>query len=121
MISSPRLILAVTSVLLAVFTAGSCAQLSQIKASISGTCYMDGRPIQGTVLLLDAAGTQLAQNRTTLSGHFQLKDITAGEYQLQFLNMQGVPFGEPVKVVVRLGRPEMVDIQLTASDRMQFH
>ncbi len=104
-------------ILVVVLLGGSCTAIGNIKASVSGTAYMDGRPIQGTILLLDMNGTVVNQCRTGMNGHYQIRDVSAGKYELRFLNMQGVPFGREVSIEVRLGRPERVDLQLSASDR----
>jgi hypothetical protein len=108
--------------LLAVFLSSGCAGLAgKIKGSISGTVYMDGRPTSGTILIKDAGGTVIQQARTNLNGHYQLKDLSSGTYTLQYLNMQGMPFGHETTVEIRMGRFEVVDIQLTASDRMPIN
>jgi len=110
----PMLMIALLGLVMTV----SCARLRNIKASISGTVYMDGRPISGHLLLKDTNGNVVGRADTSLSGHYQIKDINAGTYKLMFLNMQGVPWGGEVTVVVRLGRPEGVDLQLKSSDRL---
>ena len=95
----------------------SCSALRNVKASISGTVYLDGRPSFGTVVLLDMNGKQVAQQQTNMNGHFRITDIPAGRYQIQYLNNHGIPFGEPSIVEVRLGRPETVDLKLSSKDR----
>jgi hypothetical protein len=104
--------------ILAVFAGSACSKLKNIKASISGTVYMDGRPISGHLLIKDAAtNAVVAQADTNLNGHFIAKDLNAGEYIIQFLNMQGVPFGNETRVKLSLGKFESVDIKLKATDR----
>ncbi len=107
--------------MIAILLSSSCAQLRQIKSSITGTVYMDGRPIQGTVQLLDENGAVLGSSRTNMNGHYQIRDVQPGTYILQFLNMQGMPYGNEVTVLVRMGRPEVVDLELTQADRVPLN
>lgn len=102
----------------AAFTEISCGRLKNLKGSISGTVYMDGRPASGTIIVRDKDGNYVSQTRTNLNGHFQIKDLAAGTYKLQFLNMQGVPWGGEHTVEVRLGRFEVVNLEIKASDRI---
>jgi hypothetical protein len=103
---------------LAVLAGSACGKLKNIKGSISGTVYMDGRPVSGHLLVKDAATNGVvAQADTNMNGHFNVKDLNAGEYLIQFLNMQGVPFGNETKVKVTIGKFEVVDIKLSATDR----
>jgi hypothetical protein len=96
----------------------SCERLRNIKGSISGTVYMEGRPTSGHILVKDANGAVVKMADTNLNGHYYVKDLSPGDYQLQFLNMQAVPFGRLFSVKVRIGRPEVVDLQLTMADRL---
>ena len=95
----------------------SCGRLKQIKGSISGTVYMDGRPVSGTIILKDANGATIAQERTNTGGHYRITDLEPGTYIVQYLNYQGVPWAKTQTVEVRIGRPEIVDLQLSATDR----
>ena len=118
--SSRLLIVPVIAVLLLGALSGvSCSRI-KIKASISGTVYMDGRPTSGTVLLSNKDGGTVAMERTNTSGHFRITDVDPGTYTLQYLNLQGVPWGHSETIVVRLGRPEIVDLQLSMEDRQLF-
>ena len=117
----PLVFVALVAAILGVMTNVSCDRLKNIKASISGTVYMDGRPQSGHVELKDANGNIVAMDDTTLAGHYILKDIKAGDYTLQFLNMQGVPFGGEVTVKVRMGRFEQVDLHIKSTDRISVN
>jgi hypothetical protein len=108
-------------VLLGLLGSVSCDQIKNIKGSVNGTVYMDGRPVSGTILVKDANGAVVGQSRTNMNGHYQIKDLGAGTYTLQYLNMQGVPFGNETTVNVHVGKFETVDIQLKASDRMPIN
>jgi hypothetical protein len=99
----------------------SCGRLKNIKASVSGTVYMDGRPVSGTVILTDQNEQVIAQERTNTNGHFRITDLQPGTYYIQYLNYQGVPWSTRQLVEVRLGRPEVVDLQLSAADRQMFN
>lgn len=91
----------------------SCGGLSNIKGSISGTVFVDGRPQAfGTVqVLMD--GQLIAQERCTQTGHYIIKGLSAGTYEVVYLNARGNPIGEATVVQVRMGRFEQVDLQLT--------
>jgi hypothetical protein len=102
--------LMIFAVLMTAISSVSCDRLKNIKGSISGTVYMDGRPTSGHILVKDANGTNVKMADTNLNGHYYVKDLSAGDYQLQFLNM--------FSVTVRIGRPEVVDLQLTMADRL---
>jgi hypothetical protein len=110
--------LALGIVLFGLLTTVSCDKLNNVKASISGTVYMDGRPSDGSVVLKDANGATVQMVHTnTPGGHYIIKDVTAGNYTLVFLNMAGIPWGGGTPVKVRLGRFETVDLHLTQADR----
>lgn len=107
-------------VILALLAGTSCGALKNVKASISGTVYMDGRPVAGTVQLVDESGNIVANERTTMEGHYTIKNLNPGKYTLQYLNYSGVPYGGETEVVVRIGRFETVDIHLSSADRVLF-
>jgi hypothetical protein len=112
------IVLIIALLVLAALAGSSCSKIRNIKGSISGTVYMDGRPISGHLLIKDAATKAVvAQADTNMNGHFIAKDLNAGEYIIQYLNMQGVPFGNETLVKVSLGKFEAVDIKLKATDR----
>jgi len=97
----------------------SCSQLTNIKASIAGTVYIDGRPMpHGTVQAINEAGHVVGQERTSASGHYIIKDLDPGTYKLVFLNANGMQFGKETTVEVRRGRFEQVDLELSATDRI---
>lgn len=106
------------AVLMTAISSVSCDRLKNIKGSISGTVYMEGRPTSGHILVKDANGAVVKMSDTNMNGHYYVKDLSPGDYQLQFLNMQAVPFGRLFPVKVRIGRPEVVDLQLTMADRL---
>jgi hypothetical protein len=92
---------------------------SKSSGSIVGSVYMDGRPVAGHILVKDTkTGQVVAQADTNMNGHYIVKDLDEGEYDLQYLNMQGVPFGRIVRLFVREGLSEVIDIQLSVTDRM---
>ena len=111
--------LLVIVILLAAISSLSCERLRNIKGSISGTVYMEGRPTSGHILVKDATGTSVvAMADTNMNGHYYVKNLAAGDYVLQFLNMQAVPFGKLFPVKVRIGRPEVCNLQLLMTDRL---
>lgn len=90
----------------------SCGGMSNIKGSISGTVFVDGRPQAfGTVQVL-RDGIMVAQERCTQTGHFIIKGLDAGTYDVVYLNARGNPVGDVTVVQVRMGRFETVDLQL---------
>ncbi len=110
--------LALTAILLLT----SCGQLRNIKASIAGTVYIDGRPVAfGTVQVVNEAGVVVAQERTTSSGHYQIKDLDPGTYKVVYLNARGVRFGRETMIEVRRGRFEQVDLELSSTDRLPIN
>jgi len=113
--------LLMTLALAMLFLMPSCGFMRNVKASIAGTVYMDGRPVSGTVVVYDMNGQEVAQARTTLEGHFIIKGLNPGTYKLRYLNMQGFPFGSEKVVEVRLGRFEQVKIELSSSDRIPIN
>jgi len=117
--SSRVLALLLVVALLPALAGASCGQLRNLKASIAGTVYMDGRPAGwGTVQLLNEAGQVVAQERCTDSGHYNIRNLDPGRYTMVWLNNQGVPYGGETVVEVRRGRFEQVDLYLTRDDRM---
>jgi hypothetical protein len=117
--SSRVLALSLTVALVAVLAGTSCGQLRNLKASIAGTVYMDGRQqAWGTVQAMNEAGQVVAQERCTDSGHYQLKNLDPGRYTLVYVNNMGVPYGGETVVEVRRGRFEQVDLYLSSADRM---
>jgi len=107
-ISLPVLILSLVFILL-----GSSCGLGNIKGSISGTVYVDGRPQAfGTVQVFTADGQYIASERCTQTGHYIIQGLDAGTYEITYLNARGAPLGQVTTVEVRLGRFEPVDLQL---------
>ena len=91
----------------------SCGVMRNVKGSISGTVYVDGRPQAfGTVTVSTEEGQFVAQERCTETGHYMLRGLDAGTYLVTYLNARGNPLGEPTKVEVRIGRFEQVDLNL---------
>ena len=114
-----RSLWAILAVLTAILLGTSCSQLANIKASISGTVYMDGRPVAfGTVQAINDAGQVVASERTGSSGHYLLKDLDPGRYKLVYVNANGALFGKETIVEVRRGRFETVDLELSITDRL---
>lgn len=107
-------------IVLALLAGTSCGALKNVKASISGTVYMDGRPVAGSVQLIDESGSIVATERTNMHGHFTIKNLNPGKYTLQYLNYSGVPYGGETVVEVRIGRFEAVDVHLSSTDRIAF-
>jgi len=117
MTSSNRTLAALLGILLLVMLLGTaCSAFRNIKASIAGTVYVDGRPQAfGTVQAY--LGTALiSQERCTQSGHYQIRDLDPGDYTIVYLNARGAPLGGETYVTVRLGRFETVDLQLSQAD-----
>jgi hypothetical protein len=113
------------SVLLAVgvliLMGASCSRLMNIKASIAGTVYMDGRPVAfGTVQAINEGGTVVGSERTTDSGHYIIKNLDPGTYTLVYLNSNGVQFGRETTVQVRRGRFETVNLEISMEDRVNL-
>jgi len=97
----------------------SCGQLTNLKASIAGTVYMDGRPVAfGTVQAYNEAGHVVGSERTTDSGHYIIKNLDPGTVTLVYLNSNGVQFGRETVVEVRRGRFETVNLELSMEDRI---
>ncbi len=91
----------------------SCGGLKNVKASIAGTVYIDGRPQAFGTVQAWRDGAMVQQQRCGQSGHFHLKDLNAGKYTVVYLNARGAPIGGETVVQVRLGRFETVDLYLT--------
>ncbi len=91
----------------------ACNQMRNIKGSIGGTVYVDGRPQAfGTVQAY--LGDQLVgQERCSQSGHFTIRNLDPGTYTVIYLNAQGGPIGGETIVELRLGRFEQVDLELS--------
>jgi hypothetical protein len=91
----------------------ACSQLQNVKGSIGGTVYVDGRPQAfGTVQAY--LGDQLVgQERCSQSGHFTIRDLSPGTYTVIYLNASGGPIGGETIVELRLGRFEQVDLELS--------
>ena len=90
-----------------VMTIASCAAVSKIKGSVSGTVYNNGRPLMGQIQVIDpktfgSITTQPVNNQ----GHFIISDVPPGEWILAFLGPSSNPLGEYKYVKVRPGRPE---------------
>ena len=121
--SKSRFLLTLSIILLifVVFAGTSCSKLKNIKAPVTGTVYMDGRPASGTVAIKDEGGTVIAQERTNINGHFRITDLNPGTYKIVYFNYQGVPWKTEQVIQIRLGRPEVVELQLNSADRMSFN
>ena len=95
-----------------------CSKLSQIKGSISGTVFRDGRPIMGQIQVLNpktlgSVKTEPVNN----AGHFIIADVPPGEYLLAFLGPTSAPIGEYMYVKVVMGRPETgIVFEITEKD-----
>ena len=103
--------------LTAVIAAG-CSQIMEIKGSISGTVYMNGRPLMGQIQVLDpktkgSVKTEPVKN----SGHFIIPDVKPGEYLLAVIGPAGAPLGEFMYVRVAPGRPVTgIEFEVTEVD-----
>jgi hypothetical protein len=92
----------------------SCGFMRGVKGSISGTVYVDGRPQAfGTVQVYNELGTLVSSDRCTETGHYIIRGLDAGRYEVTYLNARGSPIGQPTIVEVRLGRFEQVDLNIT--------
>jgi len=89
------------------------ANPSQHPGQISGTVYVDGNPqAYGTVQVFDMDGNQAGQERCTQYGHYTVKDLLPGRYNVVYLSSSGRQLGEPTMVEVRSGRMEQVDLEI---------
>lgn len=91
----------------------SCGGMGSIKGSISGTVFVDGRPQAFGTVQVHKDGHMIAQERCTQTGHYIIKGLDAGTYEVLYLNARGNPIGEVTIVQVRMGRFEQVDLELT--------
>jgi hypothetical protein len=91
------------------------ANPSQHPGQISGTVYVNGNPQAfGTVQVFDMDGNQAGQERCTEYGHYTIKDLLPGRYNVVYLSASGRQLGEPTMVQVRPGRMEQVDLHIEA-------
>lgn len=99
-------LLLLAAVIMLVSQLTSCAAISKIKGSVSGTVYNDGRPLMGQIQLIDpksygSVKTEPVNNQ----GHFIISQVPPGEWFLAFLGPSAAPLGELKYVKVTPGRP----------------
>ena len=82
-------------------------------SSVAGYVYMNQKLMPNfTIQLKDNYGKILAQGKTNQQGHFIIKDVPPGEYEIQILTFAGTPHPKTFNIKVRPGRTEIVDIDL---------
>jgi len=98
---------------LGIFLGTACDRLRNVKGSIGGTVFVDGRPQAFGTVQAYLGDTVVGQERCSQSGHYTIRDLEAGTYTLIYLNAMGAPIGGETIVELRLGRFEQVDLQLS--------
>ncbi len=114
MMFSRYILLATVIMLISQLTA--CSTLSNIKTSVSGTVYNNGRPMMGQIQVLDPkTNGSLKTEPVNNQGHFIITDVPSGEWILAFLGPSSAPLGELKYVKVSMGRP-VTDIAFEIRD-----
>jgi len=89
-------------------------EVNQVPSQMVGTVLLDGHPqAYGTVQVLDLEGSLVAQERATQAGHYRILDLLAGDYNVVYINAGGAPIGQPIRVRIRPGRFEQLDLEFT--------
>lgn len=84
----------------------ACATLANIKSSVSGMVYSNGRPMMGQIQVLNPkTNGSLKTEPVNNQGHFIITDVPAGEWILAFLGPSSSPLGEFKYIKVSMGRP----------------
>jgi hypothetical protein len=83
-----------------------CSRMMQIKGSVSGNVFRDGRPMMGQIQLLDPKNQKSIKTEPVNNqGHFIVSDVPPGEWLLAFIGPSGAPMGNFKYVKVLTGRP----------------
>ena len=71
-----------------------CSRMMQIKGSVSGNVFRDGRPMMGQIQLLDPKNQKSIKTEPVNNqGHFIVSDVPPGEWLLAFIGPSGAPMG----------------------------
>lgn len=99
-------LLLVASLCMIVSQFASCGKLAEIKGSVAGTVYNNGRPLMGQIQLIDPkSGGSIKTEPVNNQGHFIISSVPPGEWVLAFLGPSSAPLGEYKYVKVTPGRP----------------
>lgn len=98
--------LLLAAVIMVLSQLAACATLSNIKSSVSGTVYNNGRPMMGQIQVLDPrTNGSLKTEPVNNQGHFIIMNVPSGEWILAFLGPSSAPLGEFKYIKVSMGRP----------------
>jgi hypothetical protein len=93
-------------------------ELNNTPGQLSGTVFLDGRPqAYGTVQVLDLEGKLVGQERAGQTGHYRILDLLPGDYDVVYLSASGNPIGQKIRVRIRPGRFEQLDLEFTTQQQ----
>jgi hypothetical protein len=101
--------------MLFIIAASGCSMINKIEGTVSGTVYMNNRPMPGfkVSLVSKTTGKVIATEPTNQQGHYIISDVPPGEYTVLVLNFSGAPHpGYEGNIKVRPGRTEICDPDL---------